>query len=92
MYYITKRIEVAYAHQLSLDYTSKCRNLHGHNGVITLYCCAESLNDVFDFNPTAENLARWLCDQVPQCYKVTFQESEGNVAAYVKPGFEHVCF
>ena len=34
----------------------------------------------------------WLCDQVPQCYKVTFQESEGNVAAYVKPGFEHVCF
>lgn len=45
MYYITKRIEVAYAHQLSLDYTSKCRNLHGHNGVITLYCCAESLND-----------------------------------------------
>ena len=117
MYYITKRIEVAYAHLLSLDYTSKCRNLHGHNGVITLYCCAESLNDqgmvmdfthikqmvqekldhkclndVFDFNPTAENLARWLCDQVPQCYKVTFQESEGNVAAYVKPGYEHVCF
>ena len=40
------------------------------------------INDVVDFNPTAENLAKWICDQIPNCYKVTIQESEGNVAEY----------
>lgn len=42
------------------------------------------LNDVVDFNPTAENIARWICEQVPNCYKVTVQESEGNIATYEK--------
>lgn len=40
------------------------------------------LNDVLPFNPTAENLARWICEQVPNCYRVEVQESEGNTAAY----------
>ncbi|MEQ2423120.1 6-carboxytetrahydropterin synthase, partial [Megasphaera sp. CLA-AA-H81] len=42
----------------------------------------QNLNDVFDFNPTAENIAKWICDTVPHCVKVTVQESEGNVATY----------
>lgn len=115
MYYIAKRIEIAFAHQLRLNYESKCQRLHGHNAVITIYCCSETLdengmvidfshvkrliadrldhqcmNDLFDFNPTAENLAHWIATQIPQCYKVSFQESEGNIAIYVKPGFEHL--
>lgn len=40
------------------------------------------LNDVLPFNPTAENLARWICEHVPNCYRVEVQESEGNTAAY----------
>lgn len=40
------------------------------------------LNDVFDFNPTAENIAKWICDNIVYCYKVTVQESEGNTATY----------
>lgn len=40
------------------------------------------LNDVFDFNPTAENIARWIVEQIPQCYKASVQESEGNTATY----------
>ncbi len=40
------------------------------------------LNDIFDFNPTAENIAKWICDQVQHCYRVTVQESEGNIAEY----------
>lgn len=109
MYYIKKRIEVAFAHHLMLNYASKCTNLHGHNAIITIYCKTKELNengmvvdfkhvkeivsgqldhryanDVVNFNPTAENLARWVCEQIPHCYKVSFQESEGNIATYEK--------
>lgn len=46
------------------------------------------INEVVDFNPTAENLAKWICDEVTKicevgyCYRVTVQESEGNIATY----------
>lgn len=43
------------------------------------HCC---LNDVLPFNPTAENIARWVCERIPHCYRVEVQESEGNAAAY----------
>lgn len=42
----------------------------------------QNLNEVLPFNPTAENIARWCTEQIPQCYKAVVQESEGNVAAY----------
>lgn len=44
----------------------------------------QHLNDVVDFNPTAENIARWICENVKNCYKVSVQESEGNIAIYEK--------
>lgn len=42
-------------------------------------------------NPTAENMAKWICDKVTGicevgfCYKVEVQESEGNIAEYISP-------
>lgn len=63
-----------------IDFTQIKREIHDkldhHN-----------LNDVFDFNPTAENIAKWICDQIPSCYKVEVQESEGNVATYIEEDF-----
>jgi 6-pyruvoyltetrahydropterin/6-carboxytetrahydropterin synthase len=107
MYHIRKRIEIAGSHHLELDYESACRNPHGHNWVITIYCKSktlnqngmvfdfkeintrikqkldhQNLNDVFPFNPTAENIAKWVVDNVPNCYKADVQESEGNTASY----------
>ena len=38
------------------------------------------LNEKLDFNPTAENIARWCTEQIPECYKAKVQESEGNIA------------
>ena len=109
MYYVSKRMEIAGAHKLTLDYESKCQNLHGHNWIVTAYCKAYDLNsngmildfkhiknkisdkldhqyinEVVEFNPTAENMAKWICDQIPYCYKVSVQESEGNIAIYEK--------
>lgn len=120
MYRVSKRMEIAGAHQLHLDYESKCTNLHGHNWVITVYCEAKTLDhngmiidfkkikemvsDKLDhqyinnvlgpvFNPTAENMALWIHNTVDcmfiesdardaRCYKVTVQESEGNIAEW----------
>lgn len=108
MYYVSKRMEIAGAHWLQLDYPSKCSNVHGHNWIVTVHCKSKTLNPngmVVDFtkikemihdrldhglmnealkgiNPTAENIAKWICNQVPHCYKVEVQESEGNTAIY----------
>ena len=112
MYYVSKRMEIAGAHRLALDYESKCQNLHGHNWIITVYCKSKGLdnngmvtdftnikkeihdkldhayiNDVVKCNPTAENIAKWICDRIPTCYRVEVQESEGNVAIYEEDEF-----
>lgn len=42
----------------------------------------KNFNEVLPFNPTAENIAHWICSRVENCYRVEVQESEGNIAAY----------
>jgi 6-pyruvoyltetrahydropterin/6-carboxytetrahydropterin synthase len=42
----------------------------------------QDLNEVLPFNPTAENIARWICDHVENAYRVEVWESEMNMAAY----------
>lgn len=109
MYFVKKRIEISASHKLSLNYKSKCENLHGHNWIVEIYMRSEELDEngmVYDFthikekvkskldhqnlndvlngiNPTAENIAKWIQEQLGEkCYKVTVQESEGNIAGY----------
>ena len=107
MFIVKKRMEIAGAHRLNLNYESKCANLHGHNWIVTVWCKSKTLddngmvidfthikrevqdkldhkflNDVVPFNPTAEKIAKWVCEQIPNCYRVSVQESEGNVATY----------
>lgn len=43
------------------------------------------LNEVLEFNPTAENLAKFICDELaPYCYRAEVCESENNTAVYYK--------
>lgn len=109
MYIIRKKIEIAGAHWLELNYSSKCKDFHGHNWEIDIYCKAEklnengvivdfskiseivkkeldhkNLNEVLPFNPTAENIAKYLCDKIEYCFKVEIKESFGNWASYEK--------
>jgi len=41
------------------------------------------INDVVPFNPTAENIAKWVVDQIGGCYKAIVEETEGNSATYI---------
>lgn len=108
MYTVKKRIEISGSHCLNLDYDSKCKNLHGHNWIITVTLKSETLdkngmildftkikeivnqldhnhlNNIVPFNPTAENIAKWLCEQIPFCVAVSVQETEGNEVTYEK--------
>lgn len=42
------------------------------------------LNEVLPFNPTSENLARWICERIPNCYKVIVCETSSSTAIYEK--------
>lgn len=42
----------------------------------------QNLNEILDFNPTAENIAHWIVKTIPQCYKASVIESENNEATY----------
>jgi len=39
-----------------------------------------NFNELLPFNPTAENIAAWVVEQFPQCYKAIVEESNGNTA------------
>jgi 6-pyruvoyltetrahydropterin/6-carboxytetrahydropterin synthase len=42
-----------------------------------------NINEILgEVNPTAENIACWLCNKIPYCVRVEVQESEGNIAIY----------
>ena len=80
------------AHQLELDYKSKCQNLHGHrwevevviksdtldrNGMIVDFKIIKEIinhldhcviNDKVRFNPTAENLSRYIHNEILDKY------------------------
>ncbi len=43
------------------------------------------INEHVDFNPTAENLAKFICNELaPYCWRVDVCESENNTASYYK--------
>ena len=60
-----------------IDFTKVKEQIHG-------YLDHGNFNELLPFNPTAENIARWICEQIDNCYRVEVQESVGNTAAYEK--------
>jgi 6-pyruvoyltetrahydropterin/6-carboxytetrahydropterin synthase len=64
MYRVTKEIHFCYGHRL-LNYSGKCRHLHGHNGraVITIEAPQlDALGMVVDFTLIKQVLGKWIDD------------------------------
>ncbi len=62
MYRVTREIHFCYGHRL-LDYSGKCRHLHGHNGraVVTLENPQlDQLGMVMDFTRIKQVLQTWI--------------------------------
>ena len=80
-----------HGHNWQITIYCKAKELN-HNGMVVDFAdikhrVADQLdhhviNEVLGCNPTAENMARWCYEQVPNCYRVDVQETAGNVATY----------
>jgi len=55
---------------------------------ISGYLDHKYLNELFDFNPTAENIAKWISDTLTDdrvtCFKVELKESANNTVIYTR--------
>ena len=83
-----------HGHNWIIECTLKSKNLNG-DGMVMDFTHIKNIvskldhanvNEVLggELNPTAENIAKWLCSHIPLCVKVSVQESEGNIATYEK--------
>lgn len=62
MYRVTREIEFCYGHRL-LNYSGKCRHLHGHNGRAVVALEAESLDErgmLVDFGEIKQKVQLWI--------------------------------
>lgn len=62
MYQVTQHIEFCYGHRL-LNYSGKCRFLHGHNGKAVIVMAGEQLDQrgmVVDFTDIKRSIATWI--------------------------------
>ncbi len=66
MYSVTKNIHFCYGHRL-LDYSGKCRHLHGHNGLLEIRVEKPELDKlgmVMDFVEIKAVVKKWVDDEL----------------------------
>ncbi len=62
MYEVTRQIDFCYGHRL-LNYSGKCRHLHGHNGRVFITLRSEQLDErgmVLDFGEIKQVVSTWI--------------------------------
>lgn len=85
------KCSVLHGHNWKIVVTCKSDTLD-ENGMVTDFTHIKKVVDILDHayindffpdkNPTAENIAKFICEHVEHCVKVSVQESGGNVATY----------
>ena len=82
-----------HGHNWQITIYCKSKELN-HNGMVVDFSKIKSqivdrldhqvINDVIGCNPTAENIAHWIVETVPNCYRADVRESANNLAIYIK--------
>jgi 6-pyruvoyltetrahydropterin/6-carboxytetrahydropterin synthase len=66
MYEVTRKIPFCYGHRL-LNYSGKCRNLHGHNGTAVITIRSQELDElgmVMDFSDIKAVVSKWIDEEL----------------------------
>ncbi len=66
MYRVSQEIDFCYGHRL-LNYSGKCRHLHGHNGRAVIVLEGEQLDErgmLVDFTDIKSSLRQWIEDEL----------------------------
>lgn len=66
MFRVSQNIEFCYGHRL-LNYSGKCRHLHGHNGKAVIVLEGEVLDDrgmLVDFSDIKESVRTWIDNEL----------------------------
>lgn len=81
-----------HGHNWIIEVTCQAEELNASGMVVDFAKISKFVKEKFDHqhinnimigkNPTAENIAKYICDNVENCIRVKVQESEGNVAIY----------
>jgi 6-pyruvoyltetrahydropterin/6-carboxytetrahydropterin synthase len=84
MFKIKKTFTVDYAHKLELAYESKCNNIHGHTGIITIELSSDTLNNsdmVLDFTHLKP-----LIEDIKEKFDHVLIQSNSNDFSGIKTG------
>ena len=95
MYYVKKRLEISAAHYLKLDYDSKCSNLHGHNGIVTVYLKSSELNSngmIMDFTLIKKDIQQVLDHKVINDILGEINPTAENIAKWIADKLGPKCF
>ncbi|MFZ5829238.1 MAG: 6-pyruvoyl trahydropterin synthase family protein [Planctomycetota bacterium] len=86
MFQVTREIDFCYGHRL-LNYSGKCRHLHGHNGLLVITIESDRLDErgmVLDFSEIKRVVAGWIDEHLD--HRMVLHRDDPAVPALKKLG------
>jgi 6-pyruvoyltetrahydropterin/6-carboxytetrahydropterin synthase len=90
MYRVMQEIEFCYGHRL-LNYSGKCRFLHGHNGRVVIALEGERLDNrgmLVDFSDIKRSIRTWIDDELD--HRMILNQDD-PIVPYLREQKEPIC-
>lgn len=91
---ISKRMEIAGCHHLTLPYESKCQNLHGHNWIVTVHCESNKLTEygmIVDFARVKKEIHGFLDHGYLNKLLPDMNPTAENIAKWILQRVSNLC-